>query len=157
MKLLTTVMAVLLGVIILLALLLESEAQASDASLAFCSLYARESARIELMHAIPVSPQTITDDYIEALAVKTFKECLSVLPTLLPLPEAHRNLTTWVADMKTLLVSRAGTEPAMAGDAEWREACARTYRTWNEDTGMVIRKGSPEPVRCPCGTEVVCE
>jgi hypothetical protein len=130
--------------------------QASPVHLAYCSLFARESVRIDIMHSRPIGP-TVTDEYIEGLAVEVFKQCMSVLPTLLPLPEAHRDLGTWVADMKTLLVSRAGTEPAMAGDAEWRDACARTYRTWEEETGTVIRAGNPARVRCPCGQEVNCE
>jgi hypothetical protein len=128
---------------------------ASPVHLAFCALYSRESVRIDLMHSRPVG--TVTDKYIESLAVQVFHQCMSILPTLLPLPEAHRNLDTWVADMRTLLVSRAGTEPAMGGDDEWRDQCQRQYRTWDEATGTVIRAGSPARVRCPCGEGVTCE
>jgi hypothetical protein len=48
-------------------------------------------------------------------------------------------------------VGRQGTEPATAatGDAAWREACRSQYLTWNEADGTVVRRGSPEPVRCP--------
>jgi hypothetical protein len=152
---------VVVGAIVILFVVLINTArsetvQASPVHLAYCSLFARESVRIDIMHSRPIGP-TVTDEYIEGLAVEVFKQCMSVLPTLLPLPEAHRNLGTWVEDMRTLLISRAGTEPAMSGDAEWREACSRTYRTWNEETGTVIRRGNPDPVRCPCGKDVVCE
>jgi hypothetical protein len=152
---------VIVGAIVILFVVLLNTArsetvQASPVHLAYCSLFARESVRIDLMHSRPIGP-TVTDDYIEGLAVEVFKQCMSVLPTLLPLPEAHRDLNTWVEDMKTLLVSRAGTEPAMSGDAEWRAQCERQYFTWDEGTGTVIRAGNPARVRCPCGQEVVCE
>jgi hypothetical protein len=145
--------------VLLIVVLLQAKAetvQASPVHLAYCSLFARESVRIDIMHSRPIGP-TVTDEYIEGLAVEVFKQCMSVLPTLLPLPEAHRNLGTWVEDMRTLLISRAGTEPAMAGDAEWREQCERQYFTWDEATGTVIRAGNPARVKCPCGQEVQCE
>jgi hypothetical protein len=154
-----TVLVIILAIgIMFAALLITAKAetvQASPVHLAYCSLFARESVRIDLMHSRPIGP-TVTDEYIEGLAVEVFKQCMSILPTLLPLPEAHRNLTTWTADMKTLLVSRAGTEPAMSGDAEWRAQCERQYRTWDEATGTVIRTGNPARVKCPCGEEVDC-
>jgi hypothetical protein len=150
---------VIVGAIVLLFVVLLNTARAETPSpgVAFCSLWARESARIDLMHSLPVNPATVTDEYITALAVKLFKECVSVVPALLPLPPEHRSLQAWAEDMRALLISRAGTEPAMSGDAEWRAQCAATYRTWDEETGTVIRAGNPARVRCPCGEEVVCE
>jgi hypothetical protein len=156
-----TVLVIVGAIVILFVVLLNTakaeQIEATPVQLAFCALYARESARIDLQHTLPVNPSTVSDDYIRSLAVKVYGQCLSVLPTLLPLPSAHRDLGTWVADMKTLLVSRAGTEPAMAGDAEWRAQCERQYFTWDEATGTVIRAGNPARVRCPCGEEIDCQ
>jgi len=134
-----------------------------DASLAYCAIYSREAVRIDLMHTIPVRANEVSDKYITDLAVQVFKQCVSILPTLLPLPEAHRNLDSWVNDMRYLIVQRdgvvavAGTEPATLGNEEWAAQCAAEYRTWNPDDGTVVRNGSPERVRCPCGGEVQCE
>jgi len=141
-------------------------ARASDAGVAYCAVFAREAVRIDLMHTIPVSPQDVSNDYIEALAVQVFKQCVSVLPTLLPLPEKHRNLGSWIGDMRYMLEQRiegAGTAPAadrpqasIASDEAWRQQCAATYRSWDEETGTVVRRGSHERVRCPCGDGVDC-
>jgi hypothetical protein len=114
------------------------------------------------MHTIPVKPDEVSDKYIVDLAVQVFKACTSVLPTLLPLPEDHRQLSTWVNDMRYLITQRdvaiatAGTEPATVGEDDWAAQCAAEYRSWNPEDGTVVRRGSPTPVRCPCGREVVC-
>ena len=120
-------------------------------------MYAREATRIDIMHTAPVTA-SVTDAYIEALALKVFEECVSILPALLPLPEGHRDLDSWVKDMQRMLISRSGTEPAGdaperaegdEGDEQWRAACAAAYLTWDADTETVIRNGNPERVRCP--------
>jgi hypothetical protein len=135
------------------------KAETPSPGVAYCSLYARESTRVDLMHTIPVKPENVSDEYIKALAVQVFKECVSVLPALLPLPEQHRGLDTWISDMRYLLVQRAGTVPATAAipdDDLWRQQCEAQYRTWDPDTGTVVRAGSPDRVKCPCGGEVDC-
>jgi hypothetical protein len=142
--------------------LFSSQAETPSPGVSYCAIWAREAARIDIMHTAPVSA-AVTDAYIEGLAVKLFSECVSVVPALLPLPEGHRDLGTWVKDMQRMLILQPGTEPAAEkppaqGDAddEWRAACAAEYQTWDEETGTVVRAGSPERVRCPCGKEVDC-
>jgi hypothetical protein len=137
--------------------LASSEGRASEAGFAYCAIWTREAVRIDLLHTIPVKPDEVTDSYIESLAVQVFRECVSVLPALLPLPEQHRSLKTWVGDMRFMVSQRdrtasvAGTVPASAApdDDAWREACRSEYRTWDEADGTVIRNGNPERVRCP--------
>lgn len=123
---------------------------ASPSGLAYCALYAREATRIDVMHTEPV--KAYDRDYLEALSVVVFKQCVSILPTLLPLPDGHRNLDTWLDDMQAFMVANVGTEPAGEGDGgseEWRQACRQEYVTWSEEDGTVVRRGSPERVRCP--------
>ena len=145
---------------LLLSAALSGPAMAAEPSpsVAYCAIYSREAVRIDLMHTIPVRPQDVSDSYIEALAVQVFNQCVSILPTLLPLPEAHRNLDTWVNDMRYLITQRAGTVPAAAApdEGDWASACAAEYRSWDPASGTVVRHGSPERVPCPCGKEVEC-
>jgi hypothetical protein len=131
-------------------------------SAAYCALFSREMVRIDIMHGPSLTADT---DYILARAKEHYAACLAILPTLLPLPE-EGSLKSWLADTRDLLIligrekfADAGTEPAKENpsDAEWRAQCAREYATWNEADGTVVRKGNPEPVRCPCGGEVICE
>lgn len=67
--------------------------------------------------------------------VQAYGDCIRVLPHRLDIPEA------------------AGTVPATdklnAAGETWSEACAREYRTWDEATGTVVRRGSPDRVECP--------
>jgi hypothetical protein len=139
----------------------EELSEISVKNAAYCSLYSREMVFIEMMHSDKVV--TADTDYILALAKQHYADCLAVVPTLLPLPE-EGSLKSWLADMRDLLVLtgkqrvvNVGTAPATIGKDDWREQCAREYRTWDDETGTVIRAGSPERVRCPCGGEVVCE
>jgi len=60
---------------------------------------------------------------------KGYDECISVLPMRLPMPEP------------------AGTVPATG--TTWAEACAAKYKTWDASDGTVVRRGSPERVKCP--------
>lgn len=152
----TLMMVVFAFFIIVMLLASEAKAQTTP-GVAYCSLYAREATRIDLMHTIPVKPENVGDEYIEQLAVQVFKQCVSVLPTLLPLPAEHRNLGTWVNDMRRMLIERAGTAPAVANDDEWRAQCRTEYKTWDEATGTVVRSGSDARVPCPCGKEVTCD
>ena len=153
-------MKILMALAALATLTTPALTETPSPGVAYCALYAREAARIDIMHTAPVSA-SVTDAYIEALAVKLFEECVSVVPALLPLPEEHRNLGSWVKDMQRLLISRSGIEPAgdapVGVDDSWRASCAAEYRTWDPDTETVVRAGSPERVRCPCGEEVQCD
>lgn len=71
---------------------------------------------------------------------KAYEDCIRVLPFRLPI---------------------SGTVPATdrviaVSNEQWEAACAAEYRTWDPDTKTVVRRGSPERVRCPCGEEVQC-
>lgn len=118
-------------------------------NLAYCALYAREATRIDIMHTQPIDTRIANTNYLTLLATRVYRQCVDNLPALLPLPEEHRNMRTWAADMRALVISRSGTEPATGGSSSWAEACAEQYRTWDEATGTVVRRGSPERVRCP--------
>lgn len=130
---------------------------------AYCALYSREMLFIEVMH--PTRSITADTDVILELAKKEYGDCLAVLPTLLPLPVELGSLKEWLADMRDLVILRAGRKPAsdppapanqLLDDVAWRAQCAAEYRTWNADTGTVVRGNGIGEVRCPCGSEVTC-
>lgn len=134
---------------------------------AYCALYAREAVRIDIMHTLPVSRDEANSQYPRELARKVFAQCLTVVPALLPLPEEHRQLDTWAADMATMIEARLmtlGAAPATDAPAveetsdeeAWRFQCRAEYRSWDEETGTVVRRGSSERVKCPCGSTVQC-
>ena len=78
------------AIVVLMAVLLwanPAKSETPSTGMAFCSLYAREATRIDLMHTIPVKPENVSDSYIKALATRLYMECVSVIPALLPLPE----------------------------------------------------------------------
>jgi hypothetical protein len=140
-----------------------SEISVGNAS--YCALYSREMVFIEMMHG---DDMVVADtDYILKIAQGHYGDCLAVLPTLLPLPEETGSLRSWLADIRDLMVLTGrkkvidiGTVPAVDKkpdpDEEWRRQCRAEYSTWEEETGTVVRRGSPERVRCPCGTEIQC-
>jgi hypothetical protein len=134
------------------------DAKAADQT--YCALYAREQARIDIMHTLPITPKEAGSGYPVALAVQIFKECISILPASLPLTPAHRNLDSWAEDMEIMIQARltqVGGSPAPEAEApDYSAQCAAEYRTWDPETGTVIRKGSHERVPCPCGKEVDC-
>lgn len=135
----------------------EQLSEISIRSAAYCHLWSREMTRIEIQH--PTRSITADTDVILGIAKQHYGECLAVLPTLVPLPEELGSLREWLADMRDLLILRAGTEPATddptpsekpsSGDEAWREACALNYRTWDPDSETVVRRGSSKRVRCP--------
>lgn len=137
------VIAAFAGAAVLLAV---ERAEAKDLlvaqpeTLAYCALYAREATRIDIMHAAPVDTRLANTDYIVMLSKRIYRQCVANLPTLLPLPEEHRNLDTWAEDMRVLILSRAGTEPATG--SEWAEACAAQWRTFDPSDGTVVRPAS---------------
>jgi hypothetical protein len=101
-----------------------------------------------------------------------------LLPTLLPLPAELGSFEQWLADTRDLIILKNGRTPATErpmptttsferfkptpvsttglDDAIWRAQCAAEYRTWNPDTGTVIRGNGIGEVPCPCGKEVKC-
>lgn len=97
----------------------------SDSNMAYCDLFAKRSGG------------TAAEMY------KAYGDCIRVLPTRLPMPEAPGTVP-------------ATDRPPEPGDEAWRAQCRAEYRTWDEETGTVIRRGSPERVKCPCGAEVDC-
>lgn len=139
-----------------------SEINKRDA--AYCVLQAREMMWIRVMH----NNERITadTDVVLQLAQKEYGDCLAVLPTLLPLPSEGGSIESWLADMRDLLILKAGTAPATEkpdapvsatlDDETWRAQCRAEYTTWEEETGTVVRRGNPERVRCPCGGVVTC-
>lgn len=135
-------------------ILLATKAKAAD-SLAYCALYARVDTMDKLLHG-PIDTRMASYDYIEKLAIDSFNECQSVIPAQLPLAPDYRALAPWIEDMQAIVLDRAGTSPAGQGVPGWEEACAAEYISWDASTGTVVRRGSPERVRCPCGVEVVC-
>lgn len=163
------IFAIVVGAIVLLFIVLVNTSEAEELSeisirnASYCALYSREMVFIDALHGEPITADT---DYILARAKAHYGDCLAVLPTLLPLPAETGSLKAWLADMRDLLVltgskrvADVGTEPATASpsDAEWRAQCRAKYRTWDEETGTVIRAGNPVRQKCPCGGEVVCE
>ena len=132
---------------------------------AYCSLYARQMVFIKVMH--PVESITADSDVILGVAKQEYQDCLSVLPTLLPLPKELGSLNQWLADMREIIILRARTQgiepateqpvvPVNLKEEEWKEQCRAEYVSWDEATGTVLRRGNPERVRCPCGGEVQC-
>jgi len=79
-------------------------------------------------------------DNIGELA-NAFMECISVLPARLPYSTEPQGTVP------------AGVDP---NEETWRAECRAEYRSWDEATGTVVRRGSSERVRCPCGSEVTC-
>lgn len=67
--------------------------------------------------------------------VQAYGDCIRVLPTRLPMPEPQGTVPA--------------TDKSNAAGETWSEACAREYRTWDEATGTVVRRGSPDRVECP--------
>lgn len=129
---------------------------------AYCALYSREMTLINILH--PTKAIDADTDVILEIAKGHYGDCLSVLPTLLPMPANLGDLKSWLADMRDVVLLRSrslGTEPAVEekvveGDEEWRAQCRAEYNSWEEETGTVVRRGSPQRVRCPCGGEVRC-
>lgn len=89
------------------------------------------------------SEQTVAD------IVQAYGDCIRVLPERLPMPVLQGSVPAGDRPVEQ------NGNPGSSGP-EWEAACAAEYRTWDADTGTVIRRGSPERVRCPCGGEVAC-
>jgi len=164
-----SVLVVLLVVLLVVILTWSSKAQAekfseiSAVNASYCALYARQMVFIDAMHGD--GKLTADSDVIKNAALAHYVDCISILPTLLPLPSDLGGYDRWVVDIRDLVFLRAkekvvtiGTVPATAKptDEEWRRQCRAEYASWNEEDGTVIRRGNPTPVRCPCMAEVQC-
>jgi hypothetical protein len=85
-----------------------------------------------------------------------------------PQLEGDNSDEAWSLSVYQILIQKAqayadgvGVEPATEkpvakGDDQWKEQCRVEYKTWDENTGTVVRRGSSERVRCPCGADVQC-
>lgn len=131
----------------------------SPAPASYCALYSRTETLMDILH--PKEGLVADTDVVLQRAKGHYTDCLSVVPTLLPVSQG---LQPWLADMRDLIILKAryeGTMPAtekptVREDTSWKDQCRAEYRSWDEDTGTVVRRGSPERVKCPCGTEVEC-
>lgn len=118
-----------------------------------CELYARESARISITHAEKTTVPS--EEELIQLFLREYWLCVSVVPALLP---PDQTIEEWARDIRGILLSDVGKTPAKddPDDVEWRRQCRAEYSTWDEATGTVVRRGSPERVPCPCMGEIVC-
>jgi hypothetical protein len=89
-------------------------------------------------YAISEASLTYCGQYARRSAVtvplmnEAYGDCIRILPTRLPMP------------------AELGSVPAADRPASgWSEACAAEYRTWDAETGTVVRRGSPDRVECP--------
>lgn len=153
---------------------------AASAGSLYCNLWAREVVRVEAQTgslfdmeirdseaAGVVFYQTsdpamaeATPELLIARAASHQRDCKFLVEfETLPLPlNPHAQNDGWAKAVASLTLSRQGIMPAgeNIGDNEWRAACEAEYVSWDPETETVIRKGSPERVRCPCGSEVQC-
>lgn len=122
-----------------------------------------EGDRLVFLQRDDVDLKTADGNLVELRAQSQFRTCMA-LPEYdaLPLPDLPPAQTTnWAHRVALQSVGRQGTEPAGddtepnrpiksdGGSPEWAKACSIEYRTWNPDDGTVLRRGSPERVRCP--------
>lgn len=152
-----------------------TEVHAADQS--YCALWARERVRIELMSTEDIDTRLADVDRIQDMAMRSYHHCLLQETEYLKLPQVPATFSAvWAENMRALIIDRAGTTIATtplttdgqpltsgsprggtgAGSPAWRAACEKEYRTWDPETGTVIRRGSPKRVPCPCGEEVNC-
>jgi hypothetical protein len=156
------------------AALLISGGPAAAATDGYCTLWSRAVAELEVRAGKQLSlifkgadlvfterPDvdiaTASARLVALRAKSHYSDCrLLVEYDTLPLPDlpaAHAD--QWASMVSLYAIGRQGTAPAAAdptpgrGSPEWRAACAAEYRTWDEADGTVIRRGSPERVRCP--------
>lgn len=147
----------LVGILMILAVLLGAAVMSRRAvaeDIGYCLLWAREATRLDYQNAAELVPA----EAIERNVVRRYHWCAlqeTGQRLLLPgRPEEHAT-AAWSAFLAEAFAARlaarqaAGTAPADVGPSEWVEACAAEYRTWDEATGTVVRRGSPERVRCP--------
>lgn len=101
------------------------------------------NAKAEEFEAISPDNETYCVEYAQAEGkwhatnqmykmLAAYADCVSILPTRLEIRP------------------RPGTVPAIAAPiGDWEAACDAEYRTWDASDGTVVRRGSPERVRCP--------
>jgi len=157
------------------AVLLSTEVMAADPQ--YCILWSRAIAEVEVRTGSQLDLTFIGDDLgfiahddvdlktadanlVEIRADGHRRTCTWLVEyDVLPLPDLPPAQTVnWANRIAMEAVGRQGTEPAAAdptpdGDAAWREACRSQYRTFNPDDGTVVRRGSPDRVKCPLTLE----
>lgn len=145
--------------------------RARAASDGYCQLWARAVTEIEVRTGQQFSlifldaelAFTATKDvdiatadaYLIEMRLAGHRHSCAAVPEYdsLPLPDVpFVRVANWAANMALLAVGRQGTVPATekpAVSSGWAEACAAEYRTFDPDDQTVIRRGSPDRVKCP--------
>lgn len=130
-----------------------------------CNLYAKEVTRVNLQCAKDIDLITADDKLIAMMLEKAYYHCLLLETDTPPIPDCPaRKADAFIAFMSRNVLGRQGTVPAMADPTparsentpEWRDACEAHYRTWDAETGTVVRRGNPDRVPCPCTPEGDC-
>jgi hypothetical protein len=165
------------GFAFMLLLMAVSRAEEDRERTILCAMLSRELVRVEIETGNTYSPVLVSEvlNYEERAdaslkeitaqdALKRYTTHLQLCEVMidispsLPKVEAATN-EAWARSVVSLASRFDGIAPATGrplGTDAWREACSAEYRTWDPETETVVRKGSPERVRCPCGEEVDC-
>ena len=123
------VLALVIVAFVIVMIWLTSQAKATEyiqidrTHIVYCDEYARRSSRTMVG------------------MTKAYGDCIRVLPTRLPMPEEPG--TVPAGDRLKNENKPGNSDPA------WEEACAAEYVSWEPETGTVVRRGSPERVKCP--------
>lgn len=131
-----------------------------------CALWARAQNSVDFSTTNDVDMLTADEGFIALRLDDLYGSCI-LQPKLRPGLEGDRSTNVYIAGIMAILqtrISQVGTEPAGSdptpaspkGDEEWKAQCRYEYNSWDEETGTVVRHGSPERVRCPCGNGVTC-
>lgn len=142
----------LCGLVLVVLLGLALVARAEDVG--YCIYWSREATRIDYQH----ETAEVTAEAIERQVRARYYWCgLQETGQRLPLPGRPEEASTaeWASFLAAAFAARQaarqdlGTAPADVGPPEWVEACDAEYRTFDRSDGTVVRRGSPERVRCP--------
>ena len=132
----------------LLGLGIGLEARAADPYL--CTLWARETTRINLVASEDPTIVNATYATIREMEQRAYSACLLYETERPVMPDVPaRSSEEWAMSMLRLVQTPQGTVPA-GDDDEWADACAAEWRSFNPEDGTVIRprsKGGHQ--RCP--------
>jgi hypothetical protein len=129
-----------------------------------CALWAQDQTFMDYIYTKDVDMLTADQGQIALRLNDRFVECM-VTGTYMKLDVDGSATDKFVAAIhETLLAkfAKEGTLPASEdpsptlGTDAWKAQCAAEYNSWDEETGTVVRYGSPKRVPCPCGGEVQC-
>jgi hypothetical protein len=153
-------------ILILAGVIVKAEDKDPDRTV-LCAMLARELVRVEIETASTFTPVIVSEvlhfeqapdaslrEVTPEAALKRYAEQMKAceaIPDFLPsLPKVDAaGNASWARAVVTLATRLDGVAPASEGREGWAEACAAEYRTWDNATGTVIRRGRPERVRCP--------